>query len=271
MRSAFQGLIVFFIFYVALLSVMYLSQRKLLYFPLKVRPALESLSGVYSEVKTQTAVQLTLTHWYAKRGSSYVVVFHGNAGNIEGRGYKFEFLVDQGYSVLLVSYRGYGDNPGRPTEKDLISDSALALEWLFKQERVSPKEVVLLGESLGSGVAVALASKYPVKGLIFDGAYSSITDVGQSAYPLIPVRWLLKDTWNSQSRIQKVKSPMLFIHSKKDSVIPFRFAQRLFQSANEPKKSLWLEHSDHNYNLEIESVKQSVIEFLQSLFQESQI
>ena len=266
MKSAFQGLTVFIVFYVILLSVMYLFQRKLLYFPFKNRPALGDLNGVYSEVKTQTKDQLTLTHWYAKRGQSYIVVFHGNAGNIEGRGYKFKFLVDQGYSVLLISYRGYGDNPGQPTELDLISDSTLALEWLFKKEGISPEEVVLLGESLGSGVAIALAAKYPVKGLIFDGAYSSITDVGQSAYPLIPVRWLLKDTWNSQSRIQKVKSPMLFIHSKKDSVIPFRFAQRLFQAANEPKQSLWLDRSDHNDNLEAGSVRQSLIDFLQSLF-----
>ena len=266
MKSFSQAIITFILFYVILLSIMYISQRKLLYFPLKVRPLLGGLSGVYSEVQIQTGDQLTLAHWYAKRGLPYIVVFHGNAGNIEGRGYKFKFLVDQGYSVLLVSYRGYGDNPGQPTEQDLISDSSLVLEWLFKQEGISSKEVVLFGESLGSGVAVALAAQYPVKGLIFDGAYSSVTDVGQSAYPLIPVRWLLKDTWDSQFRIQKVQSPIFFIHSKKDSVVPFRFAQKLFQAAREPKKSLWLEHSGHNDNLETESVRQSIIDFIQSLF-----
>ena len=249
--------------YIALLGMMYVFQRKLIYFPLKTRPFLGNLTRIYTEVQTQTENHLVLTHWYAKRGRPYVVVLHGNAGNIEGRAYKFNFLVDEGYSVLLVSYRGYGDNPGQPTEQNLISDSALALEWLFKKEGISSKEVILFGESLGSGVAIALAVQYSVKGLIFDGAFSSIVELGQSTYPFFPIRWMLKDTWDSIIRIRKVKSPILFIHSKKDAVVPFRFAQRLFQEANEPKKHIWLEHSGHNDNLEIEAVRQSIIDFIQ--------
>ena len=245
--------------------MMYVFQRKLIYLPSKARPSLESFSEIYTDVQTQTKDKLTLTHWYAKKGSPYIVVFHGNAGNIENRAYKFRFLMSEGYSVLLASYRGYGDNPGQPTEQDLIADSSLILEWLFKQEKISAKDVVLLGESLGSGVAVALATQYPVRGLILDGAYSSITDVGQATYPFIPVRRLLKDTWDSEFRIQKVQSPILFIHSKNDSVIPFRFAHKLFQAANKPKKHIWLEHSGHDDNLETESVKKSIVYFLQSL------
>ena len=261
----FLRLVLFFIFsYVTLLGIAYVFQRKLIYFPLKTRPSLENLEGIYTEVHIQTKDQLKLTHWYAKQDRPYILVFHGNGGNIEGRGYGFKFLVDHGYSVLLVSYRGYGDNPGQPTEKDLISDSALVLEWLFKQEGISAEEVVLFGESLGSGVAIALAAQYPVKALIFNGAYSSVAEVGQSAYPFLPVRWLLKDTWDSLSRIQKVRAPFLFIHSKKDSIVPFRFANKLFQAANEPKKYIWLEDSGHNDNLEIESVRKSIIDFLQS-------
>ena len=261
---AIRFLILFFILsYIAFLGILYVSQRKLIYLPSKVRPSLGSLSGVYTEIQIQTRDQLKLTHWYAKQGRPYIVVFHGNATNIENQAYRLKFLVDQGYSVLLVSYRGYGDNPGQPTELDLISDSALALEWLFKQEGISSKEVVLFGESLGTGVAVALAAQYPFKGLILDGAYSSITEVGQSAHPFIPIRWLLKDTWDSKSRIQKVQSSTLFIHSKKDTVIPFRFGQSLFQSANEPKRYIWLEHSGHDDNLEIESVRKSIFDFLQ--------
>lgn len=251
--------------YLAFLGIMYFFQRKLIYLPSKARPSLESFKD-YTEVQTQTKDNLTLTHWYARKGWPYIVVLHGNAGNIEDRAYKFKFLVNQGYSVLLVSYRGYGNNPGQPTEQDLISDSTLALKWLLKHEKISSKDVVLLGESLGSGVAIALATQYPVKGLIFDGAYSSITDVGESTYPFIPVRRLLKDTWDSESRIQKVQSPTLFIHSKNDSVVPFRFAQKLFQAANKPKKHIWLEHSSHNDNLETESVKKSIFYFLQSIF-----
>ncbi|MDE0092187.1 MAG: alpha/beta hydrolase [Oligoflexia bacterium] len=184
---------------------------------------------------------------------------------MEDRGYRFKFLVDQGYSVLLIGYRGYGANPGKPTERHLIDDSAFVLEWLLKKEEISSKELILFGESLGAGVAVALAVQYPFKALIFDGAPSSLVDVGQAIYPFIPVRWFLKDSWDSESRIRKVKAPSLFIHAKKDFVVPFRLGQRLFTTANEPKKSIWLEDSDHNSNLEKESVKKAIIDFIQSL------
>ena len=245
---------------------MYVLQRKMIYFPLKIQPLLGNLKEVYTEVQTQTKDHFRLTHWYAKRGQPCIVVFHGNAGNIESRAYRFQFLVDQGYSVLLVSYRGYGDNPGQPTEQNLISDSALVLEWLFKQEGISSTEVLLFGESLGSGVAIALAGQYSVKGLIFDGAFSSLAELGRSLYPYLPIRWMLKDTWNSITRIQRVKAPIFFIHSKKDSIVPFRFALKLFQAANEPKKHMWLEYSGHNDNLETEAVRQSIVDFIQSLY-----
>ena len=226
MKSFIHRTIFFICSYVILMGVAYLLQSKLMYFPSKARPSLEFLKDVYKEIYTQTKDQLKLTHWYAKRGRPLVVVFHGNAGNMESRGYRFKFLVDEGYSVLLVGYRGYGKNPGQPTEQDFISDSALVLDWLLKEEKIPSNEIVLFGESLGSAVAIALGVKYPVKSLIFDGAFSSAVAVGQSAYFFLPVRWLLKDTWDSESRIQKINSPLLFIHSKKDMIIPFRFARQ---------------------------------------------
>lgn len=251
--------------YIALIGIMYVLQRKLLYLPSKARPSLESFKGLYEEAQVQTKEGLSLTHWLARRGRPHVMILHGNAGSIQDRAYKFQFLTDQGFSVLLASYRGYGRNPGRPAEADIISDAALTFEWLLKEEGLTPKDVAVLGESLGSGAAIALAAKYPVKGLVFDGAYSSITDVAQSVYPFLPVRWLLKDTWDSLARIQHVRSPSLFIHSKRDSVLPFRFAEKLFQAAPEPKQSLWLERSNHNDNLESEAVQKSIIDFLRSL------
>ena len=255
----------FIICYVALLAALYFLQRNLIYYPSKSRPNLENFKEVYTEVKTQTKEGLWLSHWFAKQSPPYIIVFHGNAGHIEGRAYKFQFLIDQGYSVLLAGYRGYGLNPGRPSEKHLIGDSVLVLEWLLQKEEIQSQEVILIGESLGSGTAVAVAEKHPVKALIFDSAFSSACDVAKSLYPFVPVRLLLKDSWDSFARIKKVKAPLLFIHSKKDSTIPFRFGKKLFDTANEPKKHIWLKDSDHNSNLEQSSVRSSIIDFIQSL------
>ena len=251
--------------YTVLLVMMYLFQRKFIYFPSKTRPSLGRFSNIYKEWQSQTMDQLSLTHWYSKNNKPCVVVLHGNAGGIKDRVSKFQFLIDDGYSVLLISYRGYDGNLGNPTELNLISDSALALKQFLKTENFSAKDIVLFGESLGSGVVVALATQYAVKGVIFDGAYSSIAEVGQGAYPWIPVQWMLKDQWRSITRIKKVISPTLFIHSKKDAVVPFSLGQKLFQSANQPKKYIWLEHTGHNDNLDSHSVQKNIIDFIQSL------
>jgi len=252
------------IFYLVIVAGMVVFQRKFLYFPSKDKPSLENFKGVYQEIKTQTKDKLQLTHWHAKQGLPYFVILHGNAGNIENRAHKFDFLTDQGHSVLLVSYRGYGDNPGRPTEADLISDSAVALEWLAQKTDLN--EVILIGESLGSGTAIALAAQYPVKGLILDSSYSSVSDVAKTIYPWIPVAWLLKDTWDSLSRIQNVKVPIFFIHAKQDSVLPFRLAKKLFEASPGPKKHLWLEgERGHNDNFVDESTQKALFDFVQSL------
>ena len=264
MNSFLYAVKIFIFCYTALLIALYFLQRKLIYYPLKERPSLGELRGVYTEVETQTKEGIKLTHWYARQGPPYIIVFHGNARSIEDRGYKFKFLADQGYSVLLASYRGYGGNAGKPTEKHLIEDSALVLEWLLKEEGISSKDLFLFGESLGSGVAIALAGQYPVKALIFDGAPSSIADVGQAVYFFVPVRWLLKDGWDSVSRIQKVKAPVFFIHARKDKLVPFRLGQKLFATANEPKKHLWLDNSGHNTTLETELARTAIIDFIQS-------
>ncbi len=256
-----KGCLTAVLLYGFVLLAVYIFQRKLIYFPSKSTPSLNAFSAVYAEVYTKTLDGLQLLHWYARKGRPVIVVFHGNAGSIEDRGYKFKFLVDQGYSVLLVGYRGYGSNPGHPTEKDFIADSALVVDWFLEKEQFSTEDMVFFGESLGSGVAIALAVRYKVKGLIFEGAPSSVMEVGQGVYPFLPVRWLMKDTWNSKSRIRNIKDiPKLFIHARQDSIVPFHLGQKLFDTALEPKKSLWLNRAGHMDNLEL--VQQEVLDFL---------
>ena len=249
--------------YAAILLVTYFFQRKFLYYPSKEKPNIDSFRSVYSEVQVPAGV--SLLHWNARRGLPYIVILHGNAGHIESRAAVYQFLAEQGYSVFLMSYRGYGGNPGTPSEKNIVLDASLTLDWLVKKENISAKDIVLLGESLGSGPAVFLAGKYPVKALIIESGFSSVADVGQSAYPFLPVKLLLKDSWNSFQRIKRVSAPSLFIHAKKDPVVPFRFGEKLFSAAEGPKKSLWLERRGHADNLNHPSVKASVLDFLRSL------
>ena len=256
-----KGVLTAVLMYGLVVLAVYVLQRRLIYFPLKSAPMLGALSSVYTQIYTQTSDGIRLLHWYARKEPPVVVVFHGNAGSIEGRGYKFKFLVDQGYSVLLAGYRGYGSNSGFPTEKDFIADSFLLVDWLLKEEGLSAQDIVFFGESLGSGPAIALAVQYKVKSLIFEGAPSSVMDIAQKAYPFLPVRWLLKDSWDSQSRIKNIKdTPKLFIHAKQDSVVPFHWGQKLFNSALEPKRSLWLDRAGHIDNLDL--VQKEVLNFL---------
>ena len=260
-----HALKLFIVSYLIFAGLMFVLQRRLLYVPSKSRPSLQKFKGFWEEFRSQTRDGLTLVHWLSKRGRPYVLVFHGNAGNIEDRVYKFKFLADRGYSVLLVSYRGYGGAPGRPSEKSLIDDSARALEALLEREGISASDTVFLGESLGSGVAVSLAAERPVGAVILDGAYSSIADVAQSVYPFLPVRLMLKDRWDSLSRVSKVKAPILFLHSRKDSVLPFRLAKKLYEAANPPKQRLWLDHSGHTDNLESDAVRKALFDFISSV------
>jgi len=259
-----KGCLIAVLLYGLIVLAVYFFQRKLIYFPSKTRPSLGVLSSVYSQVYTKTADEIQLLHWYARQGRPVIVVFQGNAGSIEDRGYKFRFLADQGYSVLLVGYRGYGSSSGRPTEQNLIADSALVVDWLLQKEQLSTKDIVFFGESLGSGVAISLAVRYKVKGLIFEGAPSSVMEVAQGAYPFLPVRWLMKDTWNSGFRIKNIKdTPKLFIHAKQDSIVPFHLGRKLFNEALEPKKPLWLNRTGHVDNLDL--VYKEVLDFLNSI------
>ena len=259
-KIIFLTLTVVFIF-------LYFYQRKLIYHPSTSTPQLHSsLSQYYTTFQTKTQDGISLTHWLHQspdKKKPWIVVFHGNAGHIESRGYKYQFLAQAGYSILLASYRGYGGNLGQPSESAIIQDSKLLLKELIEKENLSPQNIVLYGESLGSCVAVAMAIEHPVQKMILEGAPSSVLDIGKSVFPFLPVSWILKDTWNSTDRIQKIhKMPLLFIHGKQDHTVPFRFGQKLYQWANPPKTRVWMEHREHNDLLEDASTRQAILQFL---------
>ena len=187
----------------------------------------------------RTADGLQLLSWYspAKESKFTIVYFQGNAGTIGSRGFKARKFIDSGHGLLMVGHRGYGGNPGNPSEAGLILDGEAGLAFL-EQMGVTAGRIVLYGESLGSGVAVALAAGPGRKAaaLILESPYTSIEDVAASRYWFAPVRLLLKDQFNSIARIRKVQSTVLILHGKSDRIIPVDQGTKLFEQANEPKQ-----------------------------------
>ena len=251
--------------YGSLLALMYVFQRSLMYFPDAARtpPAQAGLPQA-EEVELTSSDGETLIAWHvAPRGDKPVVLyFQGNAGWPDLRVGRFTWLIADGTGLVALCYRGYGGSSGRPSEDGLIRDAVAAYD--FAAARYAPARIVLWGESLGTGVAVALAATHNVGGLILDAPFTSTADVGAAAYPFAPVRALIKDTFRSDQRIARVKAPTLVLHGERDRVVPIRFGERLFALAHEPKRMVRFPDGEHA-DLDDHGAAKVVREFLAGL------
>lgn len=213
--------------YLALGALMFFAQRALMYFPDRQRtpPAAAGLPQA-QEVMLDTADGEKVIGWHVppRDGKLVVIYFHGNGGALNLRVDRFQRIIAQGYGLLALSYRGYGGSTGSPTEAGLIADARAA--YAFAVERY-PGRIALWGESLGTGVAVALAAEKPVTHLILDAPYTSTVDVAADLYWFLPVRLLMKDQYRSDLRIKQVKAPVLILHGDADTIIPIRYGERL--------------------------------------------
>jgi fermentation-respiration switch protein FrsA (DUF1100 family) len=143
-------------------------------------------------------------------------------------------MTSDGAGLVALSYRGYAGSSGHPSERGILQDAAAA--YAFATARYAPDRIVLWGFSLGTGVAVALASEQPIGKLILEAPYTSTVDIAGAVFPLVPVRWLMRDQFRSDERIARVKAPLLVMHGTDDPVIPISFGERLFALAHEPKQ-----------------------------------
>ena len=249
--------------YLALCAFMYFAQRSLMYFPDRARtlPADAGLPEAKEE-KLVTADGETIIVWHIPprdETKPVVVYFHGNGGALNLRARRFAALASQGIGVAGVSYRGYGGSSGSPSEAGLIADGVAAYE--FAAKHYTAARVALWGESLGTGVAVAVASEAPVAKLILETPFTSAAEVGASVYFFLPVRLLMKDQFRSDLRIQNVKPPVLILHGERDSVVPIRFGERLFGMIAGEKKFMRFKDGEH-YDLDRHGGLKSAIEFL---------
>lgn len=251
--------------YAAVAGLMFVFQRKLIYLPDRAvsSPAAAGVPEM-APVGYQAADGLAITGWFAPPRDAdgpLMVYFHGNAGSIADRADKVRPFLDQGFGVLLAGYRGYGGNPGRPSETGLVRDGRAALEYLA-EAGIAPDRTVLYGESLGSGVAVALAAERPVGALVLEAPFTSIVDVAAAAYPWLPVRIAMIDRFNSQSRIASVEAPTLILHGEMDRTVPVRLGRRLLDQAGEPKLGAFFPAAGHT-DLHDHGAVEEILRFLE--------
>ena len=234
--------------YALLVGGMYVFQRSLMYFPAPGAGAPAAAAVPEMAVhKLVAADGVVLVAWYAHAASGQptLVYFHGNGGNIADRGPRVRPFINAGHGVLLLSYRGYGGSKGRPSEDGLYADGRAALDFLAGAG-VLPDRVVLLGESLGSAIAVRLASERRVAAVILEAPFTSAADVAASAHPFVPARWLVKDRYASIERIADIGVPLLIVHGEADRIVPARFGRALLAVAREPKRGVFLVGAGHN-------------------------
>jgi len=248
--------------YAAAVLGMYVFQRKLQYHPKNkgLTPASVGISGASVETLT-TADGEKIILWYAsaKAGLPTILYFHGNAGEIGDRPLRFNYYHARGFGVAYLSYRGFGGSSGSPSEAGLIADATAAYEWLIAKG-VEPGKIGLLGESLGSGVAVQLAAKREVGAVALEAPYTSTVEVAAKIYWWLPVHVLMKDQFKSIDFIAAVVAPLLIIHGEEDRLIPVDFGKRLFAAANQPKELEVVESLGHDVLFE-ETTWASEVEF----------
>lgn len=282
--------------YVILVSVITFLQRKLIYFPTQTGRLPAAATGLppgtVHDISFTTHDGLTLHGWhFLSRGSSahnrdeidrhlaeaeYVVLyFHGNGGNRQHRRELCRAFTDNGADVFLFDYRGYAENPGEPSEENLQADAHSLWEYAVRTRHIPPARLVLFGESLGSGLAVPLAAESCQRGeapggLMLWGGFSSLVEVGSHHYGWLPVRWLLRDRYESIDKAGDVCCPVLQLHGENDRIVPVELGQRLFlffppRAGNGvPKQWITLANRGHN-DLSPRQLREALAKFLRML------
>lgn len=213
-------------FLVATTAILFFGQRALI-FPAPQKRLAEPPSG-YRFVETQTSDGLKLRAAYrpAADGKLTLLFFHGNGDSIEGAHAATELLTEAGYGALLIEYRGYGGNPGSPSEQGLYKDGEAAIVWLGKQG-VTPADTVIIGNSIGSGPATELALRHRPAGLALVSPFTSLGDAVSGIYPFVPAKLLLRDRFDNKDKIGRVRSPAMILHGDTDNLIAFEHSERL--------------------------------------------
>jgi uncharacterized protein len=217
-------------FLIVTTAILYFGQRYFLY------PAPQEVLAAppdrYQFVETKTSDGLALRAAYraAQDGKPTLLFFHGNGDSIAGADAATRMLTDAGYGALLVEYRGYGGNPGSPSEQGFYLDGEAAMKWLAAKGIV-PDQTIIIGNSIGSGPATEMALRHSPAGLVLVSGFASLPFVVSDIRPFIPASLLVRDRYHNEAKLGRIKSPILIIHGDADTLVTPMNAERLATSA----------------------------------------
>ena len=249
--SLFNIILIILLFYLIATFAVYLFQRKLLYHP-SAPPHFaqantgEGLIHKFEKIGIKVNENINLNGWlHIKDFKKKTILFlHGNAGNLDNRIYKLNFIGKLDINFLIIAWRGYSENSGNPTEMGLYEDAESAVKFLLSKG-ISEKNIILYGEYLGAAVAIHISQNKNFAGIILEAPFTSMIDMGQKYYPFFPVKFLIKDKYESKKKMKNIKSPLLVMHGKKDKIVPFYMGEKIFNMANNPKFNYFTDEDDH--------------------------
>ena len=247
-KNFFLSIITFILLiYLSVLVYLFFFQRNLLYLPNENNYSGDKLKVDIDEVQIKTPDNINLLGWFHKKDLNKfktIVYFHGNAGRLENRIHKLNHFKDMNVNFLIISWRGFSGNSGKPSEHGLYKDGKSAIDWL-KNIGLEDKDIILYGESLGTGIAIEIAQNKNFAGLILETPFTSMIDAAKNVYPYIPVGFLLKDRYENDKKIKNINIPLLVMHGEKDQIIPFKMGKKIYEIANKPKYSYFTKYDNH--------------------------
>ncbi len=253
-----------FLVYITICTVIFFTQRSLMYHPSENNYLDEDqLNHKVEKIKIPSDNELN--SWYFEKDKNFktLLFFHGNAGSLENRIYKLNDLSKLDLNYLIIAYRGFSGNKGSPTEQGLYKDARAAKYWL-NLNNISDENIIVYGESLGTAVAVDLAKDHKFAAVILESPFTSMLKLSRKYYAWLPTDLLLKDKYETDKKINKIFSPILILHGRKDSIVPFEMGEKLYNQANNPKYNYFIDNDDHMMDFNDDLIN-SINQFISSL------
>ena len=237
-----------------------------MYHPYENNYSDDKISVHIDKVKVITDDNIELLGWYHQKDlQKYktVLFFHGNAGSLENRIHKLNHFREMDVNFLIIAWRGFSGNKGKQSEKGLYIDGRSALNCLYGKG-IKEENIIVYGESLGTGVATHLSQNKNFAGVILETPFTSMIDAAKTFYPYIPVSLLLKDKFDNKIKIKNVRAPVLIMHGEADQIVPFSMGKKIYEIANEPKYSYFTKHDNHMMEYD-ENLIKALNSFIKSL------